>query len=196
MKIISIEGLDKSGKHTLSEKLLKALREKGYRVEKSEFHRYDTPTGELIMKWLTKEWDVDQLTIELVMAADKQAQQKWFDELEKSGIDILVLDRYTGSQDAYAEANGVNWEWVMSLQTHMRQPDIELFIDIPADVSLSRKGKHNGGENDRYESDIALLDKVRDLFWARNNRVIDGMRTPDEIADEAIDILIHEGIIK
>lgn len=181
MKIISIEGLDKAGKFSQGEMLLAYLKTCGKKVVKSEFHRYDTPTGKLIMDWLTNKWDVDQHTIELVMTADKQAQQKWFQELEEEGIDFLILDRYTGSQVVYSKANGVSPEWTEELQRHMRKPDVEIFIDITAEESMSRKGKHNNGENDRYESDLELLQRVRSLFLERNNIKIDGMKRPHEV---------------
>ncbi|GAA0347971.1 hypothetical protein GCM10008931_44080 [Oceanobacillus oncorhynchi subsp. oncorhynchi] len=174
MKIIAIEGLDKAGKASQAKLLFNYLTSLGYKVEKSEFHRYDTPTGELVAKWLKKEWEVDQKTIELIMTADKQAQQSWFEELQQSGADFLILDRYTGSQEVYAEANGMNLSWVKSLQRYMRPFYIEIFIDIPPDVSMSRKGKHNGGKNDRYEEDYNLLKKVRNLYLERKNIVVDG----------------------
>lgn len=182
MKIIAIEGLDKSGKHTQTKLLAEYLKTLGYKVVQSEFHRYDTPTGQLIMKWLKKEWDVDQKTIELIMTADKQAQQQWFNQLEEEGVDFLILDRYTTSQQVYAEANGIDPNWTNELQKYMRKPDIEIFIDIPAEESMRRKGKH--GENDRYESDLKLLNKVRGLFISRKNYKIDGMRSVEEIYND------------
>jgi dTMP kinase len=181
MKIIAVEGLDKSGKHTMSELLREFLEAQGLKVAKSEFHRYDTPTGELIMKWLTGQWDVDQTTIELIMTADKQAQQKWFDELEAQHVDFLILDRYVGSQQVYSYANGVSPMWTAMLQKYMRPADVEIFIDIPAEVSMARKGKHNNGENDRYESDRELLKRVRKLFLQRNNIKIDGTQPPEDV---------------
>jgi dTMP kinase len=184
MRIIAFEGLDKSGKFTQSEMLYKSLLELGLKVEKSEFHRYDTPTGELIMKWLKKEWDVDQHTIELIMAADKQAQQLWFDKLEAEGYDFLILDRYTGSQQVYAKANGVDPEWTAELQRYMIEPDVEIFIDIPAEESMKRKGKHNNGENDRYESDLEMLQRVRQIYTARENIKIDGTKEVAHIQAE------------
>jgi dTMP kinase len=184
MKIIVIEGLDKSGKHTQSNMLVDYLRSRGYKVEKSEFHRYDTPTGQLIKKWLYKEWDVDQTTIELVMAADKQAQQKWFKELEDQGVDFLILDRYTKSQFVYSLANDMPNDWVHQLQRFMRKPNIEIFIDIPAEESMKRKGKH--GENDRYESDLKLLNEVRALFFWYSDVTIDGIGHPEEIHKDII----------
>lgn len=184
MQIIAFEGLDKSGKYTQSEMLYKSLLELGLKVEKSEFHQYGEPTGELIMKWLKKEWDVDQKTIELIMTADKQAQQKWIDELEEEGCDFLILDRYTGSQQVYAKANGIDLEWTEQLQRYMRQPDVEIFIDIPAEESMKRKGKHNNGENDRYESDLEMLQRVRQIYTARDNIKIDGMQSIHDIQAE------------
>lgn len=189
MKIIAIEGLDKSGKFTQTELLLTYLKACGKKVVKSEFHRYDTPTGKLIMDWLTGKWDVDQHTIELIMTADKQAQQKWFNELEAEGVDFLVLDRYTGSQQVYSEANGIQPMWTEMLQHYMRKPDVEIFIDIAAEESMSRKGKHNNGENDRYESDLELLKRVRELFLHRDNIKIDGTQRPHEVHMDILNVL-------
>ncbi|OBG93864.1 dTMP kinase [Mycobacterium sp. E3298] len=164
IKIIAIEGLDKSGKYSAANMLLDRLTVDGYKVAKGEHHRYDQPTGELIMKWLKKEYDVDQSTIELIMTADKQAQQKWYKQLEDEGYDFLILDRYTLSQLAYANANKIPVEWTVELQRYMRKPDIDIVIDISPEVSMGRKGKHNEGQNDRYESDRAMLEEVRSNY--------------------------------
>lgn len=174
MKIISLEGIDKAGKATQTHLLADRLRYEGYTVLTSDFHRYDTPTGELIRKWLTGEWEANQHTIELIMAADKQAQQDWFQRMDGAGLDFLILDRYTSSQIAYAIANDMNMLWICSLLQNIRQPDIEVLIDIPARVSMERKGKF--GENDRYESDLEFLQKVRrtyHILFSKNR--VDGM---------------------
>lgn len=195
MIIISLEGLDKAGKWSQSELLKEYLEDQGYKVIKSEFHRYDTPTGELIMKFLRKEWDVDQKTIELIMAADKQAQQNWFQELEQQGVDYLILDRYLASHQAYAVANGVDLDWILQLQKYSRKPDIEIYIDIDPEESMRRKGKHNNGQNDRYESNLRLLTKVREFYWRRRSEsfgyesewiFVDGKRSIEEIHQEIV----------
>jgi dTMP kinase len=69
-------------------------------------------------------------------------------------------------------------------------PDIEIFIDIPAEESMSRKGKHNNGENDRYESDLGLLERVRELFIARDNIKINGMQSPKEVHEDIVASLL------
>lgn len=184
MKIITFEGLDKSGKHTQSIRLTERLKREGYSIIHSEFHRYDTPTGKLIRDWLDHKYNADQKTIELIMAADKQAQQAWFEELEKQNVDFLILDRYTTSQIVYAMANGIPKEWIDQLQRYLRKPDIEIFIDIKPETSLLRKGKY--GENDRYESNLELLKKVRELYFEfitekKNFIIVNGENDRDHI---------------
>lgn len=188
MKIIEVSGLDKSGKHTQTKMLTERLLCEGLKVVQSEFHRYDTKTGQLIMDWLTGKWNVNQQTIELIMTADKMAQQDWFNQLEREGCDYLILDRYILCQSAYGVANGIDSKWIVELQKYMRKPDLDIIIDIPAEVSMSRKGKHNNGTNDRYESDLEMLKRVRGnyisfstSYSAPVKRIINGEDTVENI---------------
>ncbi len=199
MKIITIEGIDKAGKHSQCKLLTERLQSEGYKVIQSEFHRYDTPTGQMIQDWLIKKWNVDQLTIELIMAADKQSQQRWFEELEDDGYDFLILDRYILSQIVYGTSTGTYKPWLKDLQLHMRKPDIDIIIDIPAKVSMTRKGKHNDGQNDRYEEDFELLDKVRNHYLtcstsysASIRKIVNGIDTIENIHNQIYEIVRKE----
>lgn len=189
--------MDKSGKFSQAEKLYTRLKDEGYKVVKSEHHRYDTPTGQLIMDWLTRKYDVDQLTIELIMTADKQAQQEWYRQLEQDGVEVLVLDRYMLSQLSYSKAAGVDLEWSLQLQKHMRKSDIDFVIDIPPDESMRRKGKHNLGINDKYESDYNLLSKTRSNYihlpiehTSKEKYIINGMQSIEEIHEKIYSIVL------
>lgn len=157
------------------------------------------------MDWLTKRYDADQKTIELIMTADKQAQQQWFRDLEHQGVDVLILDRYTTSQLAYSQANGIDDDWTIILQAHLRNPDIEILIDIPAEVSMSRKGKHNDGNNDRYESDREMLDRVRTNYLTHFESmqeldipviVADGLKSIEQIHEDIYEFIANELMIK
>lgn len=192
MKIIALEGLDKCGKFTQTKLLYERMKYEGFICEKSEFHRYDTPTGDLIRKFLYNEYDADKYTIELIMAADKQMQQNWFKKLKKQKTDFLILDRYTTSQIVYGLANGIKIEWIRSLQKYLTKPSLEIFIDIPVEKSMSRKGKNT--TDDKYETNKELLTKVREnyhcVFSNRSNGfIVDGMMSIEEI-HESIWLLI------
>ena len=189
MKIIEIEGLDKSGKHTQSKLLAEYLRSLGYKVVQSEFHRYDTPTGKLIRDYLYKTYETNDKTIELIMTADKVAQQEWFNQLRQEGVDFLILDRYIGSQMSYALAKGQSIDFVKTLASLVVQPNLSIMLDISPELSISRKGKH--GENDRYESDRAFLTKVREQYftyfsWQPNKRYI--LHDLDEATPQQVSI--------
>ncbi|WP_067923712.1 dTMP kinase [Alicyclobacillus shizuokensis] len=186
MYLIALEGLDKSGKATQVQLLQDRLEKGGKKVTTMDFHRYDTPTGQLIMKWLRREWEVSQETIELIMTADKQAQQENFQRLEQEGYDFLVLDRYTLSQIVYSQAAGIEWLWTLALQSHLRQPDLDIYIDITPEESMRRKGKW--GENDRYESDLAFLKRVRENYLSYVDKIhstsvaiVDGMASIKQV---------------
>lgn len=187
MKIIVFEGLDKSGKFSQSERLKANLEELGYKVAKSEFHRYDTPTGQLIQKWLYGEYDVDQTTIELIMAADKYAQVPWINSLRKEGYDFLILDRYYTSQIVYGRASGGDVDWIDGLIGDLPAYHLQFFLDISPEESMRRKGKH--GENDRYESDLTLLKNVRQWYLHEvetqgDIKLINAERSVEEIENE------------
>lgn len=197
LQIISLEGLDKSGKHTQSNKLAEALRTKGYKVIQSEFHRYDTPTGKLVQEYLYKRYDVDTITAELLMLADKTAQQKWYKELDEQGVDFLILDRYIASQYVYGLAKGFSKDYMDLLLGHITyQPTLQLYLDVSAETSMSRKGQH--GDNDRYESDKDLLEKVRltylDYFNESPNRV--PIHEIDALDVDTVHTLVKEEVFK
>lgn len=159
MKIIAFEGLDKAGKATLSHHLADYLESKGFTVGLMDFHRYSTPTGQLVKKFLYEEYDVPQDAIELIMAADKVAAIPDFKMLKEEGYDYLILDRYKLSQYVYSQANGFNEQFAKTLWDMTPDPDYTIYVDISPETSMTRQGKH--GANDRYEKDKDLLARVR-----------------------------------
>lgn len=191
MIIIAFEGLDKSGKNTAVENLYQALQSHGYNVEKSEFHRYDTPTGQIIRNFLDGNYKAPQKAIECIMAADKYAQVDWFKELSAT-TDVLLLDRYKLSQWVYAKANKVDMSFTLTLLEDLPEPDFTFYLDISPEVSMQRKGQH--GDNDIYESNFSLLSDVRDAYkWvveldAGDGHIVelDGTKPVDELHREVL----------
>lgn len=201
MKIIAFEGMDKSGKHTASVKLAEHLTNLGYKVVQSEFHRYDTPTGKLIQDYLYGKYKVSNETIQLIMSADKQAQQDWIQELDDSGVDFLILDRYYLSQKVYsnyfikksnlsAEQASLYKRIYSDIIKCFRKADITIYLDNTAETSMSRKGQH--GDNDLYEQNKELLEYVRSEYLKEiqkenNYIVISSEQSIEEVEKELFD---------
>lgn len=201
MKIIAFEGMDKSGKHTASVQLAEHLISLGYKVVQSEFHRYDTPTGKLIQDYLYGKYKVSNETIQLIMSADKQAQQEWIKDLEESGVDFLILDRYYLSQKVYSnyfidksEYTPEEVSLYKGLYTDIikcfRKADITIYLDNTAETSMSRKGQH--GENDLYEQNKELLEYVRTGYLEEVQKekqylIISSEQTIEEVKNELIE---------
>lgn len=112
-KLVVIEGTDKSGKETQTTRLFNRLIAEGYKVARSDFPRYDTPSGRIVGqcylgkdRWgEDKEWfgspdNVDPKVASLYYAADRRFNlpqlQKSLDE-----NDFLLLDRYTSSNKGH-----------------------------------------------------------------------------------------------
>jgi dTMP kinase len=94
---------------------------------------------------------------------------------------VLICDRYLASSVAYGEAQGLDAAWLLDVQKHLPQPDITILLDIDPQVSVRRKT----ADRDRYERDLALLERVRDSYlrqvssaWVR----IDADRDRDAVA--------------
>lgn len=157
-----MEGLDKSGKKTQTELIKQYLIEKGYRVALVSFPRYETPVGQLLRNWLTGVSKFDKYTFEYLMASDKQDFQHTMEEMEKDGVDFLILDRYTTTQLAFSLGSRLPLDLTLALQRFMRKPDLEILLDISVETSVGRQGEH--GDNDKYEGDKDLLFRVRQEY--------------------------------
>lgn len=192
MLILVLEGIDKTGKSTQSAKLAQTLTDQGYRVEVSEFHRYDTPTGKLIRQFLDGEYEVPQVAIECVMAADKYAQAQWFEGLEKN-TDILILDRYILSQLVYSKSLGLDVDFMTNLLQYLKEPDFHIYLDISPESSIERRRGEE--ENDKYERDHSLMTTARNNYLTiiekevENNKaiIVDATLPIDEVHNQILE---------
>lgn len=161
MIILSIEGLDKAGKHTAMTTLKAQYERIGLTVGTMDFPDYTTPTGELIGQWLRGEAAFDYAAFELLLAADKQVGQQRILQHEARGVDVLIIDRYYHSQLAYGSVDN-DPEWLESITKYLRKPDAVVYMSVSVEESMLRRGKH--GDNDKYESDAKRLEHVKDRY--------------------------------
>ncbi|MCE9498980.1 MAG: dTMP kinase [Leptospira sp.] len=164
-KFIVFEGIDGSGKSTLSKNVFEKLSKK-YPVE---LHREPTDyaTGVYIRRFLKGEIVLsvtDQL--EAFLEDRKLSLEKNILPCLDSGKHVL-LDRYFYSTSAYqSDENFSPGEILkMNLDQGFPQPDILFFIEIEPEESLKRVGKRiKEGEGLEVFETLQLQKKIRDAY--------------------------------
>lgn len=171
-KFIVFEGIDASGKSTQIRMLEEYLKSKGIPVYITR-EPTDSPFGALAHQCMTGRIDTDEKTIAAVMAADRldHIHNKTNGLLDKIQNGITVIsDRYYFSSYAYQGAH-LGLDWVLELNrlsAETLRPDVNIFIDIDAQTSMSRlQGR---GDLERYEQLDKQL-KVRQQYFTAFERL-------------------------
>lgn len=157
-KLILLEGLDRTGKSTQAELLIKKLEANSSLIK---FPERTTPIGKLINAYLTdKNFILPDQSIHLLFSANRW---ELMDQIKKSlneGNNI-VLDRYVFSGIAYSAAknvNNMNLEWCLKPDIGLIKPDITIFLTN----SASNESRDGFGE-ERYEN-VSFQNTVRGYF--------------------------------
>jgi len=183
--LISFEGLDQSGKQTQAELLVEALAAKGHDVHFLSFPDYNTAIGAEIARALQGQHDYAPDALQLLYIANRYERRPQVEGWLADG-GVVVCDRYLASSVAYGEAQGLDSDWLVTVQRLLPQPSLTLLLDIPPDASLQRKQR----DRDRYERDLALLGRVRASYlrqaaapeWVR----VDGSRAKDVVTADVL----------
>jgi dTMP kinase len=184
-RLIAFEGLDQSGKQTQAERLAAACRDEGFEAELLSFPDYASPIGVEIDHVLHGGREFPPDVVQLLYIANRYEHRPRIESLLASGA-IVICDRYVASSIAYGEAQGLDAVWLAETQRYLPQPSLTLLLDIASDVSLGRKR----AARDRYERDLALLDRVRASYlrqaaspdWLQ----IDGGQPRDTVTDHVL----------
>jgi dTMP kinase len=149
------------------------------------FPDYGTSIGEEIARALQGERDYGPEVMQLLYVANRYERkgdlERWLD----GGL-ILVCDRYVASSIAYGEAQGLEASWLTELQRFLPKPTLTILLDIAPETAVRRKAVGR----DRYESDLALLARVRESYhrqsvdpgWLR----IDGEQDKDAVTEAVL----------
>jgi len=157
-KLVSIEGIDGCGKSTHAKLLARWLRARGYKVVVTD-EPTNGPVGRIIKRILRGELKVPVAAEALLFAADRlHHMDKLILPAMRAGK-IVITERYTYSSLAYQSARGLNLQWIAKLNEKALKPDLEILIDVPAEVGFRRiKGVR---VLDTFEKDLKLQRRVR-----------------------------------
>ena len=157
--LIAFEGLDQSGKQTQAELLCDTLVAAGRSCDLLSFPDYATPIGSEIHRALRGERDYTPDVMQLLYVANRYETKGRIARLLDAGH-VVLCDRYMASSIAYGEAQELDREWLGDVQRFLPAPDLTILLDIPPQVAVERKASGR----DRYERDLALLQRVRESY--------------------------------
>lgn len=188
-KLITLEGIDGTGKSTQAGRLASWLQERGQRVRLLR-EPGGTALGEELRR-LLKAGAVHAPVAELLLFCAARAelvQQEIRPALEAG--EWVVLDRFVHSTLAYQGALGAvdlgQIEAIAALSAQGVTPDLALWLDLPVELAYERIG---GLERDAFERrGEGYLEEVRRIY-ARLAALgaldpIDGSAAPDEVWEE------------
>lgn len=185
-KFVTFEGIDGSGKSTISKLIYDKLKSNGYDVVLT-FEPTDSFIGKMVQKCI--ETNSDPFVTAFTFIADRidhcKKIKKWLEDGK-----IVLCDRYAESTYAYQGAqlhrlmdNPIKWLQDLS-KNHIIIPDRTFVFVIPPDISLKRI--QNRGKLIPFEKKF-FLEKVHRnyLNLAKGSRFmkIDATKTIDELVE-------------
>jgi dTMP kinase len=189
--LIVIEGLDRTGKTTQTERLLAKLASIGVNHKLVKFPQRETDIGMMINKYLTdKTFQLKDQAAHLLFSANRWELVNSIEEDLKNGVTV-VLDRYVYSGVAYSAAKGLDFDWCLNPDKGLPKPDVTVFLKFKDD------GEHTSREgfgDERYEV-AEFQAKVRKMFekfqgneeW--NVLYVDGMKI-EEVEEKIWNIVM------
>jgi dTMP kinase len=176
---VAIEGVDAVGKRTQTSILESWLKSKGLSTRAFSFPVYETTIGKEIRKFLAGDVSYPPQVRAMLYAANRWETKAELDEV-LSKADVVIVDRYTGSNLAYGISSGLDLDWLLKLEAGLPEPDLTLVLDAPLVKLVPRRG----GRKDSYERNADLQAKARSVYLKLAEKfgwtVVDANRGIDE----------------
>jgi dTMP kinase len=181
-RLVAFEGLDQSGKQTQARRLRERLEASGLRVVSFDFPDYATPIGREIGVALAGQRAFPPDCLQLLYVANRCEHRPAIERALAAG-EWVVCDRYLASSIAYGEAQGLDPEWLATIQRILPPADLTVLLDIAPHEAASRKQQHR----DAFEQDLDLLGRVRASYLRQAAstpawHVVDAARDRDAVS--------------
>lgn len=177
-KLITMEGLDGSGKATQTRLLCGTLSQRGVALRHISFPDYAEPSSTLAKMYLDGEFGADPNMVNAYAASSFYAVDRYASFMKhwrteyQNGM-LIVADRYTTSNMVFQLSKLPKSQWgsfVDWLQDYeydklgLPRPDLTIYLDMPTEVSQKlMRDRYHGDENkkDIHESNVAYLNACR-----------------------------------
>jgi dTMP kinase len=186
-KIIVIEGIDKAGKTTQANLLLKNL--KGKKYMKFDFPDYSTPVGIEIKQFLDGKRDYSDEVKMMLLSANRWEKKSEIESIIGKGTTI-IMNRYYQSNLVYGLSKGLKLKWLLALDEGLPKADLVVVIDIKTNT-LVRRSRND--ITDTFEQDLDLIRKVRRNYKMLANKfnwyIIDGEDTVNIVNVQVVELV-------
>jgi dTMP kinase len=193
-KIITLEGIEKSGKTTQAQMLSHYLRkERHLNTAHFDLPDYQTDVGKLIDKYLNyAEMPANPEVLHLLYAANRYEIRDVINFHLNDGY-VVIMNRYYQSNLVYGYVNGLDTEWLSILDENMPRSDLTIILDAPVQITEKRDTPVN--EN-RFGPAKEFIEKVREAFLSLAEKdkwkVIDATRSKEDIHRDIIRIVENQ----
>ncbi len=186
-KIIVIEGIDKAGKTTQANLLLKKL--KGKKYVKFDFPDYSTPVGIEIKQFLDGKRDYSDEVKMMLLSANRWEKKSEIESIIGKGTTI-IMNRYYQSNLVYGISKGLKLKWLLALDEGLPKADLVVVIDIKTNTLVKRSRNNT---TDTFEQDLDLIRNVRRNYKMLANKfnwhIIDGEDTVNIVNVQVVELV-------
>lgn len=176
-KLIVLEGLDRSGKTTVSSILAERLQP----CSVIRFPNRTNETGRLLDSFLTGHITLAPETAHLLYSANRYEEAENINQLLENGH--VICDRYWLSGAVYSAAKGLDFEWCKGTDLLLPKADVTFFIDVSVDTTSKRMEFGN-----EVHDNIAFQKRVYGIYKCRTATegviIVDGEQTIEKITEE------------
>jgi len=202
--LVTLEGVEGSGKSTQAARLVESLRAEGLAAI-SVREPGGTRLGEAVREILlsVEHHDIAAWAEAGLYTAARAQLLKEVIIPEMARGTIVVADRFVDSTFAYQGAGrGLEMSVLSAMQMMLKvRPDLTLLLDLDPREGLARQGAQPGHQPDRLEQeDLAFHTRVRDgyLDYARRDpgryHVVDATQHPDRVAALALRVTLDRAL--
>jgi dTMP kinase len=190
-KIITLEGIEKSGKTTQAQLLSHYLsKEKHLNTAHFDLPDYQTDVGQIIFKYLNQaEMPSNPEVLHLLYAANRYEIRDVINFHLNDGY-IVIMNRYYQSNIVYGSVNGLETRWLYTLDKNMPRSDLTIILDVPVQITEKRGTRL---AKNRFEHDREFKERVREAFLTLAEKekwnVIDAARSKEDIHNDIIRII-------
>lgn len=192
---VVIEGVDGSGKTTLAKEVVRRLESLGIKAK----YTYE-PYNQLFVEIMSKYWsELDPLLQTLIMALDRYYHvRKEVIPYLNAGY-VVVCDRYYYSSLAYQGAQGVDVEWIISVNKFVPKPNLAIYLDVDPEEGLRRKERSTTRIKE-LEADLNIIKRARDIYLELVKQgeliLIDAMRAFELVFNDVFNLILRYSNIK